>query len=235
VRGVTDTSIASRLAAVRDRIGRAAERAGRDPSRVRLVAVSKGHPADAIRRAYELGQRDFGENYVQELVGKASALADLVELRWHVIGSLQRNKARDVARLAHAIHTVDRKELALELDRRAEGRAEPLPVLLEVNVAAEPQKAGVLPEHLGELLDATRACSRLRVVGLMTIPPDVEDPEEVRPCFARLRELRDRLLGAEAELSMGMSHDVEIAVEEGATLVRVGTAIFGPRAPKPPR
>jgi pyridoxal phosphate enzyme (YggS family) len=232
VGAVAEGPIAARLADVRARIAGAAARAGRDPARARLVAVSKGHPAEAIRAAYAEGQRDFGENYVQELVGKARALEDLTDVRWHAIGTLQRNKARDVARVASMVHTIDRAELARELDRRLEGRAAPLPVLLEINVGGEAQKGGASPDRTAALLGEVRALARLEVTGLMTIPPDVDDPEQARPFFAELRRLRDALLGERGELSMGMTHDFEIAVEEGATLVRVGTAIFGPRPPR---
>lgn len=227
-------TIAERLTEARVRIARAAERAGRDPSSVRLVAVSKLHPADSIREAYEAGQRDFGENYAQELVRKAESLADLPDLRWHMIGHLQTNKARHVAPAAAMVHTVDSPKLAAELGRRALAVGRTIDVLVEVNVARDPAKSGCLPEQLPEVLAAIREQSTLRARGLMTIPPFTEDPEGARPFFAMLRELRDAHGGPEAlpELSMGMSHDVEVAVEEGATIVRVGTAIFGER-PKP--
>ena len=229
-------SIALRLEAVRTSAARAAERAGRDIASVRLVAVSKTQPAEAIAEAYEAGQRDFGENYVQELVAKAAALSDRAGLRWHAIGALQRNKARDVARLAHVVHTIDRSELAHELGRRAAAAARSLDVLVEVNVAGEAQKAGCAPGEVGVILDAIAAEAALRVVGLMTVPPAVEDPEAARPHFRAMRRLRDELQQARGvalpELSMGMSADFEIAIAEGATLVRVGTAIFGGRAPR---
>ncbi len=225
--------IADALAAVRASIRASAAAAERDPADVRLLAVSKGHPAEAVREAYAAGQRHFGENYVQELVGKARALADLSDLRWHFIGHLQRNKARDVARIATTIHTVDRLELAQELDRRAEGRLE---VLVEVNVAAEPQKSGCLPEATLALLEGLRTFEKLRVIGLMAIPPATEDPEATRPHFAALRALAEQARSAGhvevRELSMGMSHDFDVAVREGSTWVRVGTAIFGARAPR---
>lgn len=224
-------AIPARLAAIQTRIEEAARRAGRATGSVRLVAVSKTKPIEAIRAAYAAGQRDFGENYVQELAQKADALADLGDLRWHAIGSIQRNKAKVIARVASVVHAVDRTELASELDRRAEAGGRSLEVLVEVNVAGEATKAGCAPGDLGPLLDALARMPRLRVVGLMTMAPYVDDPELARPVFAELRALRDRHGGAASlpELSMGMSHDFEVAIAEGATLVRVGTAIFGSR------
>ncbi|HSC87382.1 MAG TPA: YggS family pyridoxal phosphate-dependent enzyme [Polyangiaceae bacterium] len=218
-----------------ERIARATEGQGRAPDSVRLIAVSKYHPADAIRALYGLGQRDFGENYVQELTQKAELLADLPDLRWHLIGHLQSNKARAIAPWIHCVQTVASAKLALELGRRArERRPEtlgPLEVLLEVNVGREPQKAGLLPEELGAVLEAVDSEPRLALRGLMAIPPIAEDPEGSRPAFAELASLRERWGGAARlpELSMGMSHDVEVAIAEGATMVRVGTALFGER------
>lgn len=222
---VSDLSeIPARLAAVRAQIAEAARGASRDPASVRLVAVTKGKPAEAIRAAYAEGQRDFGENYVQELVEKAKELADLTELRWHFIGQLQRNKVKAIVGLVKMVHAVDRAELALEIDKRA---TSPIEVLLEVNVSGEASKAGCAPSDVDALVAAVRARPSLRLAGLMTIPPDVDDPERVRPFFARLREIaRAHDL---AELSMGMTHDFPIAIAEGATMVRVGTAIFGAR------
>ncbi|AUX48246.1 hypothetical protein SOCE26_097780 [Sorangium cellulosum] len=224
-------NIASRLDEVRRRVASAAVRAGRAPDDVRLIAVSKGKPADAIRAAYGAGQRDFGENYAQELEEKAEALADLDGIVWHAIGRLQRNKAKVVARVAQAVHSVDREELAVELDRRAAAHGRTLDVLVEVNVGGEDTKGGCAPGDVGPLLAAIARCAHLRPVGLMTIAPFKEDPADVRPFFAALRALRDAQGGQAAlpELSMGMSHDVEAAIAEGATLVRVGTAIFGAR------
>ena len=224
-------TISTRLAAVRARIDEATIRAGQKPGSVRLVAVSKTKPAEAIREAYAAGQRDFGENYVQELTQKAAALADLADLRLHFIGALQRNKAKQAASAASVIHTVDREELAVELDRRAGALGRTLDVLLEVNVGGEASKAGCAPEAVPSLLEAARRSVHLRVVGLMAIPPFLDDPEAVRPYFARLRALRDGLEAPSLlpELSMGMSHDFHVAIEEGATIVRVGTAIFGAR------
>ncbi len=223
--GATDAArVAERLAMVRESIARACARAGRSVDEVTLVAVSKRHPAEAVRAAYAAGQRVFGENYVQELVEKAAALADLEDLRWHFIGHLQRNKARQVAEVGAVVETVDSPRLARELGRRASA---PLDVLAQVNVAGEAQKSGCAPEELPALLEAIASEPQLRLRGLMTIPPFDDDPERTRPHFARLRALADAH-GLPAR-SMGMSADLEVAIEEGATIVRVGTAIFGPR------
>lgn len=227
-------SVAEGLASVRDRIARAATAASREPSAVRLVAVSKTKPAAAIREAYAAGQRDFGENYAQELTQKAAELADLVDLRWHYIGHLQSNKARAIAKVAHYVHTVDSVSLAKELGKRAakEGSGaerERLPVLVEVNVGAEPQKHGATAADLRDVLAAVDAEPSLVLRGLMTMPPI--DREAARRVFEALGSLRN-LHGGRArlpELSMGMSDDLEVAIACGATLVRVGTAIFGSR------
>lgn len=231
-------SIPDRLAAVQERIYRAAREAGRDPASVRLVAVSKLQPTSAIREAYAAGQRDFGENYVQELAQKAEELRDLSELRWHLIGHLQRNKARHVVGIASLVHTVDSEALAGELERRFVGAraaaADRLSVLVELSIAAEAQKHGVAPAELGTLLLAIEALPGLRLCGLMCVPPLSLAPEAARPYFDALRELRE-LHGGEArlpELSMGMTQDLEQAVLAGATLVRVGSAIFGARGAK---
>ena len=224
------TTIAERLAAVRARIAEATTRAGRPDGSVRLLAVSKTKSEARIREAYAAGQRDFGENYAQELASKAMALADLKDLRWHMIGPLQRNKAKLVVPVAKVVHTVDRVELAEELSKRAAGTGKTPQVLLEVNVAGEASKAGCTPEGAVGLAALVRGLPHLDLVGLMTIPPDTDDRELARPFFRRLRELRDALGGGLSELSMGMSHDFEIAIEEGATIVRVGTAIFGARS-----
>lgn len=224
------TTIAERLAAVRARIAEATTRAGRPDGSVRLLAVSKTKSEAQIREAYAAGQRDFGENYAQELASKAMALADLKDLRWHMIGPLQRNKAKLVVPVAKVVHTVDRVELAEELSKRAAGTGKTPQVLLEVNVAGEASKAGCTPEGAVGLAALVRGLPHLDLVGLMTIPPDTDDRELARPFFRRLRELRDALGGGLSELSMGMSHDFEIAIEEGATIVRVGTAIFGARS-----
>lgn len=196
------------------------------------MAVSKKQPASAIAEAYAAGHRDFGENYVQELQAKAHELEGLVGLCWHAIGALQRNKAKDVVRVAHVIHTIDRAELALEVAKRAKSAGRAIDVLLEVDLAGEDQKAGCA---IAEVPALAAACAEagLRVIGLMAIPPASDDPEATRPHFARLRRLRDELLAAGhttvRELSMGMSHDFPVAIDEGATIVRVGTAIFGAR------
>ncbi len=225
-------SLAERLAGVHARIERAAVAAGRDPATVRLVAVSKTHGPEAVREAYSAGQRVFGESYAQELVDKAARLADLGDIEWHFIGHLQTNKARLVARTAHVVHTVDTTVLARELGKRAEAAREGrrLPVLVEVNVGGEAQKAGTSPADLEEVLQAVVAQGSLLLRGLMTMPP-AGDPSAARRVFETLVSLRNLHGGAARlpELSMGMSDDLEIAVACGATLVRVGTAIFGPR------
>lgn len=222
--------IADGLAQVRDRIKRAAEAASRDPSHIRLVAVSKTKPASMIREAYALGQRDFGENYAQELAQKADELADLTEIRWHFIGHLQTNKAKLVAPVAHLVHTVDSPALAKELDKRAQKtRTDPLPVLVEVNVGGEAQKHGATAADLGAVIDAIGATQMLVLRGLMTMPP--HDLEGARRAFEALASLQATHGGKSRlpELSMGMSDDLEVAVACGATIVRVGTAIFGAR------
>jgi pyridoxal phosphate enzyme (YggS family) len=194
---------------------------------VRLIAVSKFQPSAAIRAAYQAGQRDFGENYVQELQHKATDLADLKELRWHMIGHLQRNKARVVAPIAALLHTAHSVELIQELDKRAHGLA----VLIEVNVGGEAQKSGCSPEALPQVLSAASAAKNLVLRGLMCVPPHTEDPSHARPYFDELVRLRDLHGGAQRlpELSMGMTADLEYAIAAGATMVRVGTAIFGAR------
>ncbi|MDQ3034365.1 MAG: YggS family pyridoxal phosphate-dependent enzyme [Myxococcota bacterium] len=221
------SAIAERLAEVRARIAAACARAGRDASSVALVAVSKTHDAAAVRAAYDAGQRLFGENYVQELVQKARALEDLEDVRWHFIGHLQRNKSKDVATLASCIETVDSVRLVDAIAKRADALGIDVDVLVQVDVAGEPQKGGCAPAELDAVIDAVKRAPTLRLRGLMTIPPLGEAAERSRPHFRALRELASaRSL---AELSMGMSADLEIAIEEGATLVRVGTAIFGAR------
>ncbi|MDB4942216.1 MAG: hypothetical protein JWP97_1750 [Labilithrix sp.] len=224
-------TIADALAQVRDRIDRAARAASREPAEIRLIAVSKTKPADDIREAYAAGQRDFGENYAQELAVKAEELADLIEIRWHFIGHLQTNKARYVAKVAHVIHAIDGPALVKELGKRlvkAE-RGEPLPVLVEVNVGGEAQKHGASAGELASVLAAVDAEPTLRLRGLMTMPPN--DLEGARRAFEALASLRSLHGGRSRlpELSMGMSDDLEVAVACGATLVRVGSAIFGAR------
>ena len=227
--------IADRVAAVRDRIARAAARARRRPEDVTLVAVSKTHPAEAVEEAFAAGVRHFGENKVQEAEPKVTALGALHEkgLRWHLVGHLQANKARTAVALFDRIDSVDDLGLGGRLERAAEELRKPLPVLVQVKLGDEDTKAGLDEDHLFPALEMLRGSKRLHVDGLMTLPPYADDPETARPFFRRLRELRDKaraaglLLGA--ELSMGMSHDLEVAVEEGATMVRVGTALFGAR------
>jgi pyridoxal phosphate enzyme (YggS family) len=209
---------------IAERLARA--RAGIPPG-VTLVAVSKGHPAEAVRAAHEAGQRHFGENYVQEWRAKAEALADLADLSWHFVGSLQANKVKYLVGRVALVHTVDREELAAEISRRSVRAGAVTRVLLEVNVAGEASKAGCRPEEAARLAEAVRRLPGVALEGLMCIPPAEGDP---RPHFAALRGLRDRL--GLAELSMGMSGDYPAAIEEGATLVRVGTAIFGERPPR---
>ncbi len=225
------SAVADALEVVRTRIDRAAAAAGRDAKTVRLVAVSKTKPAEAIRDAYAAGQRDFGENYARELGEKAGALADLEGIRWHFIGHLQSNKAKVVAPIAHLVHAVDSASLARELAKRFVPReSQPkLSVLVEVNVGGEAQKHGTKPEDVANLLDAIDAEKALVLAGLMTMPP--HDLDAATRAFEELGALRDRCGGAKRlpELSMGMSDDLEIAVACGATLVRVGSAIFGAR------
>lgn len=216
-------SLGARVAAVQERIARAAERSRRDPRSVALVAVTKVFPASAITAAYELGLRDFGENYVQEFEGKHPLVKHLEGARFHLIGHLQSNKARRAAELFDAIQTVDSARLA----RRLNDAGRPLEVLLEVKLSPEEAKSGAAPEELPELVAAVRQYPNLRLEGLMTMPPWSEDAELSRPYFRRLRELAERF--GLPRLSMGMSHDLEVAVEEGATVVRVGTALFGAR------
>jgi pyridoxal phosphate enzyme (YggS family) len=231
-------SIADRLAEVRGRIGAAARLSGRDHANIRLVAVSKTFPIDLIREAYAAGQRDFGENRVQEVLQKISASADL-EIRWHLLGHLQTNKARKAGPAFATIHSVDSIELLQKLDAAAGESGRTPELLIQVDLAGEATKHGVPPDEVPRLLDAAVACRAARVVGLMTLPPIPETPEDARPYFRRLRELRDGWLSSGVpapmlrELSMGMSGDFEVAVQEGATMVRVGTAIFGSRHVEP--
>lgn len=227
-----DQSIAGRLDEVRARVAQAARVAGRAPGSVLLLAVSKTKPLEAVRAAYDAGQRAFGENYAQELAEKADALAALPDLEWHFVGRLQTNKAKLVAARARVVHAVDSERLARELAKRAEGRARPLDVLVEVNVGGEASKGGVEPAELEAILRAIESLPALRLQGLMSIPPPTDTPEGARPFHRALAALRDAHGGASRlpELSMGMTDDLEIAIQEGATIVRVGTAIFGARA-----
>jgi len=213
----------SRLDAVEERIHRAVERCGRSRARITLIAVTKIFPASVILEAYALGLRDFGENYVQEFQGKSAEVSQLPGARFHLIGHLQSNKSKIASEFFDVIQTVDTAKLAQRLD--AGGKT--LDVFLEVKLSPEDSKSGVLPSELPSLIDAVKHCPRLRLTGLMTMPPWCDDAEPTRPYFRRLRELADEH-GLTA-LSMGMSHDFEVAIEEGATHIRVGTALFGRR------
>ena len=219
--------IADSIAGVRERIVEACERASRDPSAVQLVAVSKGHPVKAIREAYSAGMRVFGENYAQELSAKASELSDLQDIRWRFIGHLQRNKIKLIEGARASIDTVDTAKLAQAISARAVGNATDVELLLQVNVGGEAQKSGCAPDEVAGLVDTVRALPNLTLRGLMTVAPDLDDVEATRPVFAQLRELAEA--NGLQELSMGMTHDLEQAVAEGATMLRIGTAIFGPR------
>ncbi|MBS0545530.1 MAG: YggS family pyridoxal phosphate-dependent enzyme [Proteobacteria bacterium] len=226
------TVIAANLQAVRGRIARAAQAAGRDPATVALLAVSKTWPAEAVREAAAAAQHAFGENYVQEGVDKAAALGDL-QLEWHFIGPLQSNKTRPVANAFHWVHSVDRLKIAERLSAQRDAHLPPLNVCIQVNVSGEGSKSGVAPHDARELAHAVAALPRLRLRGLMCIPEPTDDEPLLRRRFAALRALKDQLVAeglALDTLSMGMSHDIEAAVAEGATIVRVGTAIFGARA-----
>ena len=238
------SAIAERLDIVRERVAESAARAGRTPQSCRLVAVSKGHPNEAIVEAWHAGQRLFGESYVQEFATRRDLNLD--DVAWHFIGRIQRNKVRDLVDAVDLMHAVDRPELVAEIGKRAGTRdganaGAPVRVLLQVNVAGEDSKAGVAPDLAGALLRDALATPGVLPVGLMTVAPLVDDPELVRPVFRALRDLQQRLRdelardtpGAAAvftELSMGMSDDLAVAVAEGSTLVRVGTAIFGARS-----
>jgi pyridoxal phosphate enzyme (YggS family) len=228
---VADPELEARLSAVQQRIASACERSGRDLHDVKLLAVSKGHGVEAIRAAHALGQREFGENYVQELVRKTSELAGLRGVRFRFIGRLQRNKVKAVLGTGCSVDSVDSLALAQALNAEAlrSGRA-PLEIMVQVNVDREPQKAGVMPEATLALVDAARALPGLDVRGLMAIPRDGDDPAAIVAAFGALRSLASR--SGLAELSMGMSSDLESAIEMGSTMVRVGTAIFGPRPPR---
>jgi hypothetical protein len=230
-------SIAENLARVRERIDVAARRAQRRAEEVELMAVSKTFPAERIREAYDAGLRLFGENRVQEFAGKIDALRGLPNAEWHLIGHLQTNKAAKAAELFVAIDSVDSVRLAQKLDVSAQQLGKKLEVLIEINVGGEAAKSGVAPEsgELEELLSAVPKLDHLEFRGLMTVPPFSEDPQRARPYFRKLRELRDQIAARRVPavdmrtLSMGMSHDFEVAIEEGSTCVRVGTAIFGDR------
>jgi PLP dependent protein len=226
---LSENEIAARLNQVRARIEDAGRRARRDPASVRLVIASKTQPPDAIRAAWTAGAREFGENYVQEALEKQSTLADLRDIQWHLIGHLQTNKARVAAASFVLIHSLDSARLA---DALARAQREPrVPALIEVNLGGEASKTGVNPNEVEALIGKVR--DKVDLKGLMTIPPPTAAPELARPYFVRLREMRDRFAIrsglALSELSMGMTDDFEIGIEEGATLVRVGRAIFGER------
>jgi len=209
---------------LRRRIEAAAARSGRNACDITLLAVTKKFPASKVRQAYELGMRDFGENYVQEFEGKYVEVADLAGARFHLIGHLQSNKTRRAAELFQVIQTVDTVKLA----RRLDGEGKSLDVMLEVKLSPEQTKAGADPESLDELVGGLRDCRNLNLVGLMTMPPWTEEAEPSRPYFVRLRQLAEKY--GLPQLSMGMSHDFEVAIEEGSTCVRIGTALFGPRS-----
>ena len=230
------TDVRANLADVRQRIGDAAARAGRDPNDVKLVAVSKTHPVPVLNEAIDAGASVFGEKQVQEAENKISEIGR-EKVEWHLIGHLQSNKARKAVQLFDVIHSIDSIDLASRLERICvEENRSTLPVLVQVDLAREETKSGVAEDDLEALVSYLRLCKRLRFEGLMILPPYFDDTEDGRPFFKRLREIRDGLASEDAfsngrgELSMGMSHDFEIAVEEGATIVRVGTAIFGERS-----
>jgi pyridoxal phosphate enzyme (YggS family) len=228
-------ALRARLDRVRERIANAARRVGRDPASIRLVAVSKTFSTEHIRAAAGAGQRDFAENKVQEALPKMDAAADL-DVTWHFVGHLQSNKARKAGQRFGLIHSIDSADLARRVDEGARDAGRTVKVLIQVDLAGEATKHGAPADLVPSIVAAASSCSSARLVGLMLLPPAVDAPEAARPYFKALTTLRDRLVagGADAsmlaELSMGMSHDFEVAVEEGATMVRVGSAIFGDRA-----
>jgi pyridoxal phosphate enzyme (YggS family) len=230
-------SIAANISSIRERIAVAARSAGRNVDDITLMAVTKTQPPERIREAYEAGLRVFGENRVQEFAAKVEALRDSHAAEWHMIGHLQTNKATKTAELFRAVDSVDSLKLAEKLDAGAGALCRKLDVLIEINVGGEAAKSGVAPDSpaLEELLIAAPRLEALAFLGLMTVPPFTDDPEDARPYFRKLRELRDKIAArklpsvAMRELSMGMSHDFEIAIEEGSTCVRIGTAVFGER------
>jgi hypothetical protein len=227
-------ALGARVADVRARIARAADRAGRDPASVRLVAISKTYSAEHIRAAVDSGLTDFGENKVQEALQKIDQTAGL-PIRWHLVGHLQSNKAKKVGARFDVVHSIDTADLIARLDAAASSQRRTIDLLVQVDLKGEPTKHGAREDELVAIFNEARLCRSARVVGLMVLPPAVDDAGEARPFFRALRDIRDRLLAQGVdpsmlhELSMGMSHDFEVAVEEGATLVRVGTAIFGSR------
>ncbi len=230
-------SVAKNIAAIRERVAQAAHRAGRRPEDIALMAVSKTHPAEKIREAYAAGLRLFGENKVQEFAAKFDALKDLPDANFHMIGHLQSNKAVKAAQLFSAVDSVDSLRLAEKLNAAAAAENKHLAILIEINIAGEAAKSGIGPDspELQALLQAAPRLEHLSFRGLMTVPPIADDPEAARPFFKHLRALRDQIAAQHLpcigldELSMGMSHDFEVAIEEGSTCVRVGTAIFGER------
>jgi pyridoxal phosphate enzyme (YggS family) len=243
---IDPAALRARLASVRDRIAQAAGRAGRDPASIRLVAVSKTFSADHVRVAAEAGQLDFGENKVQEGVQKIEAFHKMQALettdagrgtaiRWHLVGHLQTNKTRKAAARFDVVQSVDTAFLVARLDEAAREARRQVELLVQVDLAGEPTKHGAREQELPPIFEAARRATSVKLVGLMLLPPAVADPSEARPYFRALRAVRDRLLSTGVpdselrELSMGMSHDFEVAIEEGATLVRVGSAIFGAR------
>ena len=227
-------ALRARLADVRDRIARAAGRAGRDPAAVGLVAISKTFSADHVRAAADCGQIDSGENKVQEALEKMDQTADL-PIRWHLVGHLQSNKAKKAGARFDVVHSVDQKAIASRLDEGALAVERSIDLLAQVDLAGEPSKHGTNAGELPALFQGAAGLGAARFVGLMLLPPAVEDPEQARPYFRALRALRESLVARGVdpsmlgELSMGMSHDFEVAIEEGATLIRIGTAIFGRR------
>jgi pyridoxal phosphate enzyme (YggS family) len=229
------TGLAARFADVRARIAGAARRCGRDPEEVTLIAISKTHPASLIKELVKLGATDLGENRVQEAEGKIPEV-ERTSARWHLVGHLQANKARRALSLFDVLHSLDSIDLARRLDRLCVevGRGS-LPLLIQVDLGHEETKSGIDEQELPQLTEILQQLDRLELIGLMTLPPFFDDPEQARPYFRRLRELRDKLASngvfgdRKGELSMGMTHDFEVAIEEGATMVRVGTAIFGER------
>jgi PLP dependent protein len=231
-------NIADNLSAIHERIARAAKRTGRNASEIALMAVTKTFPAERIIEAYEAGQRLFGENRVQEFAEKIGGLADLHDAEFHMIGHLQSNKTAKAAELFHAIDSLDSAKLAQRLNAAAEKLAKTLDVLIEINVGGEEAKSGIAPDspELEAIVSGAPEWKHLRIRGLMTVPPFTENPEGARPYFRQLRVLRDQLTSRNLPsvgldvLSMGMSHDFEVAIEEGSTCVRLGTAIFGTRS-----
>jgi hypothetical protein len=233
-----DAGIAGNLSAVQERIAEAARRAGREPGEVTLIAVSKTFGVDRVRAAWAAGQRDFGENKVQEALQKIGETPD-IPVRWHLIGHLQSNKVKKAAAPFACIHSVDSVDLLQRLDEAAAGAGATPEFLVQVDLAGEATKFGAPTDAARRVVDTALACRAARLAGLMLLPPWNEDQEQTRPWFVRLRELRDSWIAAGVprdalrHLSMGMSHDFEAAIEEGATMVRVGTAIFGQRTPPP--